>query len=583
MKKKLIKTVQFFCIACSLTANAAIVSNDIQEQESQLDTFRNNQPSNWLNYQKLEASNTNKARALAQQGLKSLKNGDNQRAIKEFKEAWSIDPELDTAGVLLILTQIGEKNYRNAFHSAKALQKNSPKNTQGFVLEGIIHSLKGNHQKSQASYLEAIIIDPGSPSGNQNLATYAININNFDKARKLYKTILQYHPDQLQTLIKLANLENLAGNGKDALRVINHAISSHPGDQEAKISAAHLYLIFGQPKNALEVINPILGKNEPPEVLLEIIGRAKLLNGQPKQAAETFLKWTKLNPTEKWSFYYLAEALEKLKLIDQAIDSIDKAIALDDKHLLLQFSKAKFLALKGNLAQSKSILLQIKNANDNNFSSYIAELQGHIALAENQISDAITYFKTTIKYRETNFTTIKLAVAYMRSNQKEKAYATLTSWLEKYPTDIFSKIALADMYLEQGQLEKAEEHYLETLKKQPNNAYILNNIAWSLEQREQDEKALLYAEKAYKIAPENVNIIDTLGAILIKTNKVEQGLRLLRIGLKKSSENNSLKYNLSLGLIKNSKTPEATTILQELASSKNPYQSRAKARLSEIK
>ena len=404
-KKILSKTMQVFFIASSFTANSANFPENADKvdtfiNESQLDNFIDNQTNNWsIRPEKgggdiydafknesqldnsldnnrtnvwstppeIEIEITNRARNIAQQGLNSLKKGDRLEAIKKLNEAWEIDPKLDLVGVLITLTYIDEKNYLEAYNTAQKLQHNSPKNAQGLILEGITHSLEGDHVKSQASYKKAIEIEPGSPSANQNLATYAIINHDYDKARKLYQTVLSYHPEHIKTLIKLAELENLAGNTEEAFKLINQAIAKKPDALDPRIEAAHLYLAKGQAKSAIKVIEPIISKNETSAVLLETLGRANLLNAQPQEAAKNFLKWSKLYPEEKWAHLRLAEALEQLKLIDQALEEVNAALKLDNNDFLSKFAKAKLLALKGDLPAAKKIVLEIKSANEKNY------------------------------------------------------------------------------------------------------------------------------------------------------------------------------------------------------------------------
>jgi len=545
-----------------------------KESESELDSLGT---SGWQElYLVTETGVKNQARAIARQGLELIKNKQVEEGLKKLYTAWEIDKSEDAIGLLITLTQIDNKNLDAALEAAKKLQANSPKHEQGFVLEGIVQSLKGNSAEAQASYRKAIEINPGSPSANGNLAVFYVLNREYEEARQLYQAVLKQDPKQVKTLLKLAELEKLTGHSDLSKQYIDRAIEIEPEGLEPRLMLAHQLLSSGKPKEAINAVEPIKSKYLDSAALLEVEGIAQSALGNKQAALAAFDHWATLKPGDVMAHYHLSNALEQLGQIKPALDEIEVALKLDPANVLSKFAKARLTLLAGDIPSSEKLLADLQNIAGKDNASYVAELQGMLSLAKGRPDQAIPFFKAALDQRETNFLNIKLALSYIQASQDDKGFTQLTDWLRKYPSDNLTTIALADVYLAKGQRDKAEKYYLDSLELQSENPYVLNNVAWLMAERGALGKAQTYAERSYHGA-KSPSIVDTLAVIYLKQGKTDDAVVLLRKEIETYPDSPDLKFLLAKALLKQGSKEEAKELLTNLIVMKKPFKNKDQA------
>jgi len=233
------------------------------------------------------------------------------------------------------------------------------------------------------------------------------------------------------------------------------------------------------------------------------------------------------------------------------------------------------MARTGDLKKSRKILQTLTKSYPNNADIY--ELKGNIALAENQPEKAIALFQEALKYRNTNSTTIKLAMAQVNSGNSNAAYVTLSNWLKKFPEDVLTLTALADLYLAHGRLHEAQQQYTEIIRIQANNINALNNLAWVLAEQGSLDRALVHAEKAHNMAPENPQLADTYASILLRSGKVDQSLKLLQAAVKKAPKDPNIRFHLIEAQVQAHALDDARAQLEDLLANYPQFAERKKA------
>ncbi len=533
-------------------------------------------------FEKFESSLKDEAKIVANKGLENINNGKIKEGLEELNRAWVIDPELYEAGVMIAFTYLREKDYDQALDVAEKLQKGWPKRVEGYNLGGVAYAGLGQTDKAKAAFNKSNEVQPGNQDASINLASYASSEGDFDKARKILENALAYNHGNLKLLLQLSELEAQAGNDKRATDLLNQAVETNPQAPEPRVILGRYFLSVNKPQDTLKIIEPIQKEYAKAHQIIELTGRSEMMSGKVEEAVKTFTKWIDAEPKAALPHFFMAQALERQKLLPDAIKELDNALKLEPKHAPSILAKAKILIIQGKFSDAHDLLGQLEKAYPGNPS--VAEQEGKIAMLKNNPKAAVSYFEAAFQKQGNNYLALQLADAQIRAGDRSKGLETLQKWLVKYPDDLLSRTTLADFQLAGGELDKAQQSYSEVLRSKPDDIGVINNLAWVLMQEGKLDEALKNAEKAHELAPNETQISDTLAVILIRKDDFKNAEKLLRSIVKQSPDNPSYRFHLAQALARTDNVKEAKKILKDALSEKRPFKEakEAEALLTEL-
>jgi len=507
-------------------------------------------------------ANLNQANELVKSGLASFEAGDKDKALSDLERAWSIDPQLEIAGIMVAYIHIQAQRFNEALEAAKKLQTNHPNKPSGYNLAGIAYAGLKQQEQSKSSFQSAFKINPGNLDAGSNLAAYLVSEGKVNQAIDLLNAVLDHNPEHLRTTQWLAELEYNSQHYEKAVSLLQRAIDKHQEEMEPYILLARVYLARKEPQKALSLAEKALKKFPDNTQFLGLVGMAQLKMGRPTDAVTAFTSAVNISPKEVSPHYNLAIAYEQLKQLAPATKEVKIALELDPENVPAQFLHARLLAKSGEIQAAQEILKKLSVSNPK--SADIKELEGQIALAQNNPVAAVTLYKEAVKDRENNFLSIQLATAQMLAGEKNAGEATLRDWLNKYPNDILTRSSLADLLISQEKFDESLEQYLEVIRQKPELASVHNNIAWLFLQKGDLDKALKHAEKANEKAPEDAAILDTLGVILLRKGQNEKALSLLQKAEKNAPNNQNIRLHLAQVFMGMDQSEKAKKVLSEL-------------------
>ena len=149
------------------------------------------------------------------------RHGDNEAAIKNYREALKLDPRLpglhfELAELLSGSSGITERQEAEGEYKA-ALSVNQLDERAEFRL-GDILSQRGDTQEAYAHYSRAVQLQPSDAEANTGLAKVLMLLNQPDKAQPLLERALQLDPTSAAAHFRLATLYRQAGRSSDAKR-----------------------------------------------------------------------------------------------------------------------------------------------------------------------------------------------------------------------------------------------------------------------------------------------------------------------------------------------------------------------------
>jgi tetratricopeptide (TPR) repeat protein len=147
------------------------------------------------------------------------RHGDNEAAIKNYREALKLDPTLPglhfELAELLNASSVATEQ-REAEGEYKAALSVNPLDERAEFRLGDISSQRGDTQAAYAHYSRAVQLQPSDAEANTGLAKVLIVLHQPDKAEPLLRRALQLDPTSAAAHFRLATLYRQAGRTEDA-------------------------------------------------------------------------------------------------------------------------------------------------------------------------------------------------------------------------------------------------------------------------------------------------------------------------------------------------------------------------------
>lgn len=490
-----------------------------------------------------------------------LAGGETGQAISELKSAVELGQDLMQADVLLVLTQLREKNYTGALKSSEALEKRMPDSAIPYNLTGLAWFAKGDYDLAEQRFRKALEVDPDFFTARMNLARLYIARGNDKGAERQYREVLKKTDNNLGAMLGLAALARKKGDQAGALEWLKKAREANPDAVQPGLLLTELYVQSGESLKALNTASELFGRYpNDPRVLLAL-GTAQLSAGETNSAIGSFETLINRRGASAQLLNLLATAQTNIGYYDKARDSYKQAIALapDNRNLKLALGSMEIRA--GRHARAMEIAQELQKVDPELASAY--DLEGAARLGQHQRAAAISAYDKANSLQPTSGRALLLSRLYQESGDPKKATTVLQDWLKYHPDDLVVGTNLALTFQQRGLSEQAITAYERVYRINPNNMVVLNNLAWLYFQKD-DPRALELGAKAYELAPRRPEVVDTYGWILLSSGNSEKALVILQEALVSAPDNAEITYHVAVAMDKAGRRDEARKLLSRL-------------------
>jgi len=416
--------------------------------------------------------------------------------------------------------------------------------------------LAGRVEEGFEMIKKAAQLDPENKWYQLQLAEFYRKLEQFDDYTRIYETLTDKYPGDIEMLSNLIDAYLLTENYDKAIEKLNLLERQAGTNVIVSEQKVEIYKRQGNTKKAIAELEKLVDENPENTRYYHMLAKVYMENKKEKEAIKLYNRIKTIDPTDPYINISLLEYYEKRNDLDKAFDELIEAI--NNKNLDFNTKANIYDYWFNKFQESKNIDQQAFRAGNAFIEAYPDNKMGYLILA--------SYYVNRQEYQPCRDMSLK-ALQYDRGNFAAWHYLVLSDGplrdfdalkkhsveaLQYFPTQpvfywfagvshayakqdeaaikyfeqgrkfVTEKAALADfdsylgdLYHSVGDMEKAFQAYDRVLKFNPDNALVLNNYAYYLLLRKENlGQAKTMAVRAVELEPNNATFLDTYAWVL---------------------------------------------------------------------
>lgn len=487
-------------------------------------------------------------------GLSLLGEGRSDSGLQHLQQAFARDPKQTRAGIALAALLMRRGQPAKALEVAESLAKNNPGDINVLNLLGGIKGAAGDLAGARQAYERVLALAPGHAAATLNLARLDLSERRTDAARTRLTALLKASPNNTDAMIELAETEELAGRGAEAVAWLGKARAFPQAAVRAGLKLSELHLAQRNLDQALVVAQETALKASRSLPTLAMLARVQTVAGNLVEARKTLAEMTRLANFDAEAQLAIARLQRAAGNDPGAMYSLEKALGGVPGYLPAQIMMVEVDIARQEYAKADERLKVLRKQHPDDID--VARLQGDLLLARGQSAQAIAAYRALLGKKGGEGVILLLYRAYEQAGERAAGLKVLEDWARNRPGDPIVLWVLGDGYLAMGDAANARRSYERLLVLRPDDAMALNNLALVL-LRQGDRQALALAEKAHKLAGRDPIVTDTLGWVLVSQGELDRGLGHLRDARLRDPGNREIRYHLAVALARSGRQAEA--------------------------
>ena len=431
------------------------------------------------------------------QVLTRLGRGDESKQYLE--RAVLLDPTFSPAVTQLLDIYSKENEFEKAAELLQPLIAEDPMNLDLQRQQGFYYLRAGQAEKARAAFNTISAADPKDQRARFYLAEALSDLERYDEADRIYRSLLEQSPDDPEVLTSFGLSQVQQKKYDDAAKAFRSllALKDLP-DNIQMIANTQLALIELQRGNfdtALAMAKPILVFQDKPNV----------------QAVNIAL-----------------EALRKKKSYNEALGLL---LPLVEKYGSDPFLNARYVEMLVRAGEKdkahEAALTQTKFGARNTVATAEAYIQA------GDYPSAISLVKDALKTKADDIDlTFALGSAYERSGDRASAEKIFLDLLAKHPDNAQTLNYLGYMWAESGtNLDRAAEMLKRAVTAEPRNGAFIDSLGWVYFRQGNLDMAEKYLTDASRLLPRDATVHEHLGDVFAKRGNYARALKLYRDAL----------------------------------------------------
>ena len=433
--------------------------------------------------------------------------GKPELSLKNLNVALSKNPEDEEALKMMADQLIATKKYDEAIKPFKKLRELDGQNTSYIIALAELNKLKKNYLNTVNLYLEAYAIEPSRIELLESAGRYALQLENKDKAKSIFKDLSEQDPFQSSYLNIYSELAIQTKNFEEAISHIQKLINDNGDSSLLKSKLGILYHSSGNSKKGEEVLKVLFDKNE--------------LNGQHSLALFEI-------------YFDNKDNINAAKVSDRMIASLPE----DWRGY---YSRSLVFMDESDYESAVSILAPVSETFSNIFS-----VQYILGLCYSRIKmndEAIDFYNRALTISPNSINVLhSIAILYDDIGEWVKSDKIYDQLIDNDPKDAQAFNNYAYSLVERNKdLKRALAYAKKAVKLEPKNPSYLDTIGWAYFKMDDLKRAKKYIRQSIEIQDDNSVVLEHFGDILMKSNDSVNALFYYKKAFEFDNENQELK------------------------------------------
>ena len=433
--------------------------------------------------------------------------GKPELSLKNLNVALSKNPEDEEALKMMADQLIATKKYDEAIKPFKKLRELDGQNTSYIIALAELNKLKKNYLNTVNLYLEAYAIEPSRIELLESAGRYALQLENKDKAKSIFKDLSEQDPFQSSYLNIFSELAIQTKNFEEAISHIQKLINDNGDSSLLKSKLGILYHSSGNSKKGEEVLKGLFDKNE--------------LNGQHSLALFEI-------------YFDNKDNINAAKVSDRMIASLPE----DWRGY---YSRSLVFMDESDYESAVSILAPVSETFSNIFS-----VQYILGLCYSRIKmndEAIDFYNRALTIRPNSINVLhSIAILYDDIGEWVKSDKIYDQLIDNDPKDAQAFNNYAYSLVERNKdLKRALIYAKKAVELEPKNPSYLDTIGWAYFKMDDLKRAKKYIRQSIEIQDDNSVVLEHFGDILMKSNDSVNALFYYKKAFEFDNENQELK------------------------------------------
>lgn len=472
------------------------------------------------------------------EGQELLKAGNYEKAKLAFKNVLQIDPkDLESRYQMgETLSKMGDM--QGAFGQWMSVVNTDPKHLMARIRAGQILLLAKQAEEAEKMAAEALALAPDNAEAMVLMAgVLAAQGKQAEAVTKAQEALLK-KPDDLGAIMMMASLNAKSGKPEEAIAALTAAVAKNPAATAPRLMLANIYLQTQDKAKAEQQLIDIIAADPPnlehrkrlvmfylsdkqldkaeavirnairdlPDNQQADLMLIDFLTAQrsPETAKAELLPMIEAEPKRYELRFKLADLEMAMKQRDAAEKTLREIIDLDKlgpSALTARNKLARIYAGTQKINQAKDLIKEVLNENPRDANALT--LRGELALAENQLPQAIGDFRAILVDQPQNMRVLKLlSAAYLKSNDIQLARENMEKTLDIAPKDEQARLDLANLEFKNGNPDRGLKQLEKIVQDNPKSKLGLEALfRYRLNQKQWQETQQI-AQKLQEAYPE---------------------------------------------------------------------------------
>ncbi len=417
--------------------------------------------------------------------------GQEGEAVRSYEQALAIDPEHNRARLVLTTLLIKMERHDEALSQLNRIIEQDPNLVIAHYYRGRVFLEKGDPERSEESYLEALRLNERMEPALFDLGSLYQMRGRFDKAVEIYERLIDYYPVNMIVRERLIDL----------------------------------YYKLDREDEAERQMEAIKGRSEPGERVRQSLGLIYLRHGKLDESINELDMIVQAWPDDDKSRYYLASAYEERGDLDLALEQFRELKKGSKYHSNAQMHIAYILDAQQKTAEAEAVLREALLGEDGQKPDLYLMLAS-ILEGQDRYEEAEAVLLESLENEPANAELVfRLGVVLDKKGERERSLEQMRRVLEIEPDHADALNYIGYTYAEQGiRLDEALDLIQQAMKIKPDSGYITDSLGWVYFQRGEYEKALELLVKASALQPEDPTITEHLGDAYAKNGRYEKAI-----------------------------------------------------------